>query len=122
MAEIRTDDLIAEGRSWGLPERRARAIVTETIDNLAACLEGVDLAEYAGVTPSALDTARARAASAASAAHDLLAGLTADDGTSIAPPPTPAPASPPTGNVPTRPRTPTRQPTNDPTRRRGPRH
>jgi len=67
MAEIGTDDLIAEGRSWGLPGRRARVVVTETVDELAALLEGLDLANYPGVAPNALDTARARAGSAPAA-------------------------------------------------------
>lgn len=70
MAEIGTDDLIAEGRSWGLPDRRARIVVTETVDELAALLDGLDPADYPSVAPDAIDTARTRAGSAATATGD----------------------------------------------------
>lgn len=83
MAEIGTDDLVAEGRSWGLPQRRARTVVTDTVDALVARLADVDPAGHPGVTADALETARNRAGSAA---RSLRASRVVDDGPSVAAP------------------------------------
>jgi serine/threonine-protein kinase HipA len=53
--QISIDDLVAEGRSWGLPERRARAVVEETTTGLAAALSDLDRNAHPGVPSGAWD-------------------------------------------------------------------
>jgi len=72
MGDISTDDLLAEGMSWGLPARRARAIVTGTVEKLRAALDAVEVDRYPNVPETALTTVRDRLDNAA---LDLRAGL-----------------------------------------------
>jgi serine/threonine-protein kinase HipA len=64
-AELGTDDLIAEGRSWGLPAARAARVVNETVESVRAAIDAVDLDKYPGVSERALATIQDRATRAA---------------------------------------------------------
>jgi serine/threonine-protein kinase HipA len=47
-AELGADDLVAEGRSWGLPAARAARVVNETVESVRAAIDAVDLDKYPG--------------------------------------------------------------------------
>lgn len=64
VAEIRTDDLVAEGVGWGLPARRAGRVVTRTVSDLAAALDEIDVDEHPGVPEEAWRVVRSRVAEA----------------------------------------------------------
>ena len=46
-------ELVAEGRAWGLPARRAARVVTETLERTVAALEAVDRERHPGVSGAA---------------------------------------------------------------------
>lgn len=60
MADITIEDLIAEGMSWGLPERRARRVVLATAEDLAQALAEIDREAHPGVSPDAWDVVESR--------------------------------------------------------------
>jgi serine/threonine-protein kinase HipA len=64
VAEIGIDDLAAEGTGWGLPERRAGRVVTQTVADLAAALDEIDVGEHPGVPEEAWRVVRTRVAEA----------------------------------------------------------
>lgn len=45
--------LVAEGRAWGLPARRATRVVTETLERTVAALDAVDRERHPGVSEAA---------------------------------------------------------------------
>lgn len=53
VSDVTVDDLVAEGRSWGLPERRARRVVDTTVADLAKALGGIDRSAHPGVSAEA---------------------------------------------------------------------
>jgi len=55
MNDISFEDLVSEGRGWGLSDRRARAVVESTAAALATALSNIDRAEHAGVPDEAWD-------------------------------------------------------------------
>jgi len=55
-ADMTVDDLVAEGRGWGMPERRAQRTVDETIEAVRTALDAIDPDEYRGVSAKALST------------------------------------------------------------------
>jgi serine/threonine-protein kinase HipA len=60
MDTIVVEDLIAEGATWGLPHRRARSIVTRTVDELSSAPSNLDRSRYPTVVPAAISTVRDR--------------------------------------------------------------
>ncbi|EWT03339.1 phosphatidylinositol kinase [Intrasporangium oryzae NRRL B-24470] len=60
---IDTRALVAEGRSWRLPERRATELVTSTLEGLGRALDEVDRAAHPGVGDGAVETVAARVSS-----------------------------------------------------------
>lgn len=58
MRDIKVDDLLAEGVSWGLPARRARSIVTATVEKLNGALQLVEVDRYPNVSDIAIDAVR----------------------------------------------------------------
>lgn len=60
MDQIRPEDLVAEGRSWGMPARRATAVVTSTIEATQECLDDVSEASHRGVSDQAWTGLRSR--------------------------------------------------------------
>lgn len=60
---IDTRALVAEGRSWRLPERRATELVTSTLEGLGRALSEVDRAAHPGVSDGAVETVAARVSS-----------------------------------------------------------
>lgn len=65
MADIDVADLIAEGVSWGLTERRAGALVLGTARDLAAAIETEAPADHPGVSEEAWRVITERAGAAA---------------------------------------------------------
>lgn len=111
MDDIGAEDLIAEGTSWGLPARRARAIVSDTTQRLDAALDDVDHGRYPGVADAALDTVHARVHSTMRALDPVLvAGAKAVRADAAI-----------TGDIPVPPQPRGGQPVVGPRRRRGPR-
>jgi serine/threonine-protein kinase HipA len=53
MSEIELGDLIAEGMAWGLPERRARNVVTRTTQGVFEALSAIAKTDYPGVPEEA---------------------------------------------------------------------
>ncbi|AEG44346.1 HipA domain-containing protein [Isoptericola variabilis] len=53
MDRITAGHLVVEGVSWGLPRRRARRVVEETLEALRTALEEIDRDAHAGVGPEA---------------------------------------------------------------------
>ncbi len=70
--DINADDLIAEGVSWGLPSHRARAIVTDTVDQLRAAMEATEFDRYPTIPNIAIETVQDRLLTAS---QDLAGGL-----------------------------------------------
>ena len=60
--DISAHDLIAEGKKWGLPAKRAQRVVYDMLDAVHTVVQAVDLAEYPGVSELALETVRRRVA------------------------------------------------------------
>ncbi len=58
-------DLIAEGKSWGLPVARAQNLVEQTVDDLTAALGRIDPADHPGVSDEAWLTVHRRVSRAA---------------------------------------------------------
>jgi serine/threonine-protein kinase HipA len=56
MAEIGVEQILAESRVWGLPERRARRVVAETLGELR---DGLEAVESTGVSAPVCDTVTA---------------------------------------------------------------
>jgi len=61
-ADIGAEDLLAEGRSWGLPSKRVAGLVSGTVEALRAALHSADTAGHPGVSDEALEVVRKRAA------------------------------------------------------------
>jgi len=89
MNEITVDDLVSEGRSWGLTDRRARAVVDSTAAALVTALSNIDRTEHAGVSEEAWDVVTQRASAAADPVIPSLA---------VNPPEPSSPAPPPPGS------------------------
>lgn len=53
MSDLTIEDVVAEGRSWGLSERRARRVVDVTVSALREALATIDRARHPGVTDDA---------------------------------------------------------------------
>ena len=68
VSEIDLDDLAAEGVAWGLPERRARAVVRRTTHDLAEALSKIDKEDHPGVSHEAWNMVEERASRAIAAA------------------------------------------------------
>ena len=64
-------ELVAEGRAWGLPARRAARVVTETLERTVAALEAVDRSRHPGVSDAAWSVVDARARALAGEAVSL---------------------------------------------------
>lgn len=60
MAAINWSDLVAEGRSWGLTERRARGVVDRTLAELHQALTNIDRSTFPGVSEKAWDVVQQR--------------------------------------------------------------
>jgi serine/threonine-protein kinase HipA len=55
-ADMTVDDLVAEARRWGMPQRRAQRTVDDTVEAVRATLDAIDPADYPGVSAKALRT------------------------------------------------------------------
>jgi len=77
---LTVEDVIAEGTTWGLPERRARRVVTQTVAAVAVALATIERSEHPGVTAAAWDVVNSRT-SAASQQLERRSGLGAADPT-----------------------------------------
>lgn len=66
VTNIRIDDLVLEGISWGLPRRRAVRVVAETTTTLVQALDGLDRRLHAGVSDEAWTSVADRILSAES--------------------------------------------------------
>jgi serine/threonine-protein kinase HipA len=64
VSDVTIDDLVAEGRSWGLPERRARRVVDKTVADLAEALADIDRTAHPGVSTEAWAVVDERVAAA----------------------------------------------------------
>lgn len=53
MDRITSGHLVEEGVSWGLPRRRARRVVAQTLDGLRTALDEIERDEHPGVGPQA---------------------------------------------------------------------
>lgn len=60
--QVTTGDLIDEGRSWGLPERRARRVIDTTIADVTRALAEIDRDAHPGVSAEAWTTVDQRVA------------------------------------------------------------
>lgn len=58
--EVTIDDVVAEGRSWGLPERRAIRVVNRTLSQLAEAFSAIDHSAHPGVSAEAWDLVEKR--------------------------------------------------------------
>lgn len=58
--EVTIDDVVAEGRSWGLPERRAIRVVNRTLSQLAEAFSAIDRSAHPGVSAEAWDLVEKR--------------------------------------------------------------
>jgi serine/threonine-protein kinase HipA len=61
MDRIDAAHLVDEGASWGLPRRRARRVVEQTLEALRTALEEVDRDAHSGVGPQAWQAVTERA-------------------------------------------------------------
>ncbi|MFC8733997.1 HipA domain-containing protein [Luteimicrobium sp. NPDC057192] len=68
---VGADRLVAEGRAWGLPARRATRVVTETLERTVAALEAVDRERHPGVSGAAWAVVDGRARELAAQAVSL---------------------------------------------------
>jgi hypothetical protein len=57
MAEIGVEQIVAESREWGIPERQARRIVLETLEGLQ---DAIGIAASPGVSDTVRDAVTAR--------------------------------------------------------------
>ncbi|NYI79480.1 HipA domain-containing protein [Nocardioides panzhihuensis] len=64
VSDVTADDLVAEGRSWGLPERRARLVVDTIVADLAEALADIDRSAHPGVSAEAWAVVDERVAAA----------------------------------------------------------
>ena len=58
--EVTIDDVVAEGRSWGLPERRAIRVVNRTLSQVAEAFSAIDRSAHPGVSAEAWDLVEKR--------------------------------------------------------------
>lgn len=65
MNDITIADVIAEGATWGIPERRARNVVTTTAEDLAEAIDAIDRNDHPGVSTDAWGIVEARTHKAA---------------------------------------------------------
>lgn len=89
MNDISFEDLVSEGRSWGLTDRRARAVVDSTAAALVTALSNIDRTKHAGVPEEAWDVVTNRAFAAADPISRSLA---------VSPPGPSSPELPPAGS------------------------
>jgi serine/threonine-protein kinase HipA len=68
---IGVPELVAEGRAWGLPARRAARVVADTLERTVAALEDVDRERHPGVSGAAWAVVDGRARELAAAAVSL---------------------------------------------------
>lgn len=61
MSDISFEDLVSEGRRWGLPQRRARAVFDATAAALVTALSTIERSKHAGVPDEAWDVVIDRA-------------------------------------------------------------
>lgn len=74
MNDINIADVIAEGVTWGIPERRARNVVHTTAEDLAAALGAIERDDHPGVSVDAWDIVEARMHEAADPISRSIAG------------------------------------------------
>lgn len=58
--EVTVDDVVAEGRSWGLPERRAIRVVNRVLSQVAEAFSAIDRSAHLGVRAEAWDVVERR--------------------------------------------------------------
>ena len=61
---LTVDDVVAEGRSWGLPEARARRVVADTVEATRAALAAIDRSAHPHVSDAAWAVVDGRTATA----------------------------------------------------------